>query len=156
MPQKTIILGTDHAGFELKEAVKEFLIKEGYDVDDMGTDSYNPDDDYPEFIHKAAKKVAETPDSKGIIFGGSGQGEAITANKLKGIRAALYYGQNLDIVKLSRTHNDANILSLGARFLNKKDAIEAVRLWLNTPFSKEERHKRRLKQISKIEERTCK
>jgi len=156
MPNKTIILGSDHAGFELKEEIKKFLINEGYDVEDMGANSCNPDDDYPEFIYKAAKKVAETLDSKGIIFGGSGQGEAITANKIKGIRAALYYGQNLDIVKLSRTHNDANILSLGARFLNKKEAIEAVKLWLNTPFSKEERHKRRLKQLSKIEEKTCK
>jgi ribose 5-phosphate isomerase B len=153
---KKIILGSDHAGFELKEEIKKFLVEEGYDVDDQGADSLNAGDDYPKFIYKAAKKVAETPDSKGIIFGGSGQGEAITANKIKGIRAALYYGNNLDIVKLSRTHNDANILSLGARFLNKKEAVVAVKLWLSIPFSGEERHKRRVKQISKIEEKTCK
>jgi len=137
MPTKKIILGSDHAGFKLKEAIKKFLIKEGYEVDDLGASSYNHDDDYPEFIFKAAKKVAQNPNSKGIIFGGSGQGEAIVANKVKGIRAALYYGGNLDIVKLSRIHND-------------------VRLWLNTGFSNEERHKRRVKQISQIEEKICK
>nr|AQS32388.1 hypothetical protein [uncultured archaeon] len=156
MPTKKIILGSDHAGFKLKEAIKKFLIKEGYEVDDLGASSYNHDDDYPEFIFKAAKKVAQNPNSKGIIFGGSGQGEAIVANKVKGIRAALYYGGNLDIVKLSRIHNDVNMLSLGARFLAEKQAIEAVRLWLNTGFSNEERHKRRVKQISQIEEKICK
>ncbi len=150
MPNKKIILGSDHAGFELKEEIKKFLVEEGFEVDDQGAHSINADDDYPEFIHKAAKKVAES-DSRGIVFGGSGQGEAITANKIKGIRAALYYGQNLDIIKLSRTHNDANILSLGARFLDKKQAIEAVKLWLDTDFSNEERHKRRVKQISEQE-----
>lgn len=151
-----IFLGSDHAGFNLKEAIKKFLIEEGYEVDDRGASSYNPNDDYPEFICKAAKKVAQNPDSKGIIFGGSGQGEAIVANKLKGIRAALYYGSNLDILNLSRIHNDTNMLSLGARFLTEKQAIEAVKLWLNTGFSNEERHKRRVKQISQIEEKICK
>ena len=130
MPAKKIILGSDHAGFKLKEAIKKFLIKEGYEVDDQGGSSYDSNDDYPEFICKAAKKVAQNPGSKGIIFGGSGQGEAMVANKIKGIRAALYYGSNLDIVKLSKTHNDANMLSLGARFLTEKQAIEAVKLWL--------------------------
>ena len=152
---KKIILGSDHAGFKLKEAIKKFLIKEGFEVNDLGTHSYNADDDYPEFIAVAAKKVASNKNSKGIIFGGSGQGEAIIANKIKGIRAALYYGSNLDIVKLSRTHNNANILSLGARFLTEKQAMEAVRLWLKTDFSNEERHKRRIKQIIRIE-KTCK
>lgn len=148
---KKIVLGTDHAGFKLKEEIKKFLIKEGYKVDDQGAHSYNADDDYPKFIVAAAKKVAKNPKSRGIIFGASGQGEAIAANKVKGIRAALYYGQNMDIVKLSRTHNDSNILSLGARFLAEKQAIEAVKIWLKTDFSNEERHKRRIKQISKLE-----
>lgn len=148
---KKIVLGTDHAGFKLKEEIKKFLIKEGYQVDDQGAHSYNADDDYPKFIATAAKKVAKNPKSRGIIFGASGQGEAIAANKVKGIRAALYYGQNMDIVKLSRTHNDSNILSLGARFLAEKQAIEAVKIWLKTDFSNEERHKRRIKQISKLE-----
>ena len=156
MPNKKIILGTDHAGFGLKEEVKKFLVESSFDVDDQGAYSLDKKDDYPEFIYKAVKKVAATPDSKGIVFGGSGQGEAIVANKVKGIRAAVYYGSKTDIVKLSRTHNDSNVLSLGARFLDKKEAIEAVKLWLNTAFSEEERHKRRIKQISQIEEKICK
>jgi len=151
MKKHKIILGTDHAGFELKEDIKEFLIKEGYEVDDVGALSYDKEDDYPDFISKAAKKVAKDKNNMGIILGGSGQGEAITANKIKGIRAAVYYGGNKEIVELSRTHNDANILSLGARFLNKKDAIEAIKLWLTTNFSDEERHTRRIKKISDVE-----
>ena len=156
MPKPKIFLAADHAGFELKEEIKKYLKKDGYEVDDHGAFSYNRSDDYPEFIYKAAKKVSETPNSKGIIFGGSGQGEAIAANKIRGIRAALYYGKNPEIVRLSRAHNDANVLSLGARFVAKKEAIEAVRLWLSTPFSNEERHKRRVRQVSKIEETLCK
>ena len=156
MKKPKIFIGTDHAGFKLKEEIKNFLAKQDYEVEDMGAYSYNENDNYPEFVCKAAKKVSENPGSKGIIFGGSGQGEAIAANKVKGIRAALFYGNKMDIVTLSRAHNDANILSLGARFLNKKEAAEAVRLWLSTEFSKEERHKRRINQISIIEEKQCK
>ena len=110
MKIKKIVLGTDHAGFELKEEIKKFLIQSGFEVEDMGTSKYDPGDDYPDFIVPAAKKVAADPNAKGIIFGGSGQGEAIAANKVKGIRAAVYYGDNLDIVKLSRAHNNCNIL----------------------------------------------
>ncbi|MBL7055750.1 RpiB/LacA/LacB family sugar-phosphate isomerase [Candidatus Woesearchaeota archaeon] len=147
-----IFLGTDHAGFELKEAVKEFLIKEGYDVEDCGALEYDEKDDYPAFIHKAASRVSEIKGSFGVVFGGSGQGEAIVANKVKGIRAALYYGLDKDILTLSKTHNDANILSLGARFLKKEVAVEAVKLWLKTSFTGEERHKRRIDQIKDLEE----
>ena len=146
-----IYLGSDHAGFRLKEAVKEFLKKAGYAVEDAGAGSYDAEDDYPDFIYKAASKVAKDKQSKGIVFGGSGQGEAIAANKVKGIRAALYYGKNMEMVELSRTHNDANILSLGARFLTEKDAIKAIKIWLNTPFNNKERHLRRIKKISKLE-----
>jgi ribose 5-phosphate isomerase B len=89
--------------------------------------------------------------NKGIVIGGSGQGEAIAANKVKGVRAAVYYGGSLDIVKLSRTHNDSNILSLGARFLTQEEAIEAIKVWLETPFNNEERHKRRIKKIRAFE-----
>jgi len=145
-----IILGTDHAGFNLKEQIKKYLLGEGYEVEDVGAHKFDSNDDYPDFIFKAAKKVAEDKNNKGIILGASGQGEAIAANKVKGIRAALYYGQNMDIIKLSRTHNDANILSLGARFLTEKQAIESVKIWLKTDFSNEERHKRRIKKISKL------
>ena len=148
---KKIILGTDHAGFKLKEQIKKYLLKEGFEVEDVGANKFDPADDYPDFISKAAKKVSADKNSRGIVFGASGQGEAITANKVKGIRPALYYGQNMDIVKLSRTHNDANILSLGARFLTEKQAIEAVKIWLKTDFSNEERHERRIKKISDIE-----
>src|SRR3989344_3739623 len=143
MPKPKIFLAADHAGFELKEEIKKYLKKDGYEVDDHGAFSYNRSDDYPEFIYKAAKKVSETPNSKGIIFGGSGQGEAIAANKVPGIRAAVFYG-NKEIIKLSRIHNDANILSIGARFVSKKEAIDAVKSWLSISFSNEERHKRRI------------
>jgi|TARA_Y100000310_G_scaffold137574_1_gene136517 ribose 5-phosphate isomerase B len=147
---KKIILAADHAGFELKEEIKKFLIKEGFEMEDKGAHSYNAKDDYTDFVFEAAKKVSADKNSRGIIFGASGQGEAIAANKVKGIRAALYYGQNMEIVKLSRTHNNANILSLGARFLKKEEAIKAIKLWLKTEFSNEERHIRRVKKISEI------
>ena len=144
MKTKRIILGSDHAGFELKEEIKEHLLNKNFEVEDMGADSFDSKDDYPDFIIPAARKVAENPENKGIIFGASGQGEAMAANKIKGIRAALYYGNNPDILKLSKQHNDANMLSLGAKFLDKKEAITAVDLWLNTEFSNKERHKRRI------------
>lgn len=149
MPNKKIILATDHAGFKLKEEIKEYLVDEGMEVDDMGAYALNPQDDYPDFIVPAAKKVAKNQ-SRGIIFGASGQGEAIVANKVNGIRAALYYGKNTEIVKLSRTHNNVNILSLGAKFLTKEEAIEAIKIWLKTDFSNEEKHRRRIKKISNL------
>ena len=146
-----IFLGADHAGFVLKEEVKKHLLELDIKVEDLGTHKFEPEDDYPDFIIPVAKKVAENPaHNKGIIFGSSGQGEAIVANKIKGIRAALWYGGNMEIVRLSRTHNNANILSLGARFLTKESAIEAVKIWLNTDFSNEIRHIRRIKKIDKI------
>ena len=150
MKQK-IFLATDHAGFQLKEEIKEYLKGLRIDVEDCGAYKLDPDDDFPNFIAKAAKKVAENKNSMGIIFGGSGQGEAIVANKIKGIRAAVYNGNNLENVRLSRIHNDANVLSLGARFLSRKEAMEAVKIWLETSFSKEKRHKRRINQIKAIE-----
>ncbi len=145
-----IILGADHAGFKLKEEVKKHILSKGYQVEDKGAFTFDQQDDYPDFIMLVANSVAKNPNSRGIIFGASGQGEAIVANKIKGVRAALYYGNNIEIVKLSRTHNNANILSLGARFLTKKQAIEAIKLWLSTDFSNEERHIRRVKKIDKI------
>ena len=148
---KKIILASDHAGFDLKECLKKDLLELGYQVEDEGAHEYDEQDDYPDFIVPAAKKVAKDQNFRGIIFGGSGQGEAIAANKVKGIRAAVYYGSNIDIVKLSRTHNNANILSLGARFVTKEHAREAVKLWLNTDFSEDTRHERRIKKISSTE-----
>ncbi len=151
MKSQKIFLGADHAGFELKEHVKNYLLRLGMKVEDKGAYKFDLQDDYPDFIVPVAKKVAEDPaNNKGIIFGASGQGEAIAANKIKGIRAALYYGGNTEIIKLSRTHNDANILSLGTRFLSEEEAIEAIKIWLGTDFSNEARHARRIKKISKI------
>ncbi|MBI2019221.1 RpiB/LacA/LacB family sugar-phosphate isomerase [Candidatus Daviesbacteria bacterium] len=146
-----VYLATDHAGFELKETVKEFLIKEGYEVEDCGAYQYDKNDDYPDFISKAAEMVSKDPEnSKSIIFGGSGQGEAIVANKFPKVRAAVYYGKAEDMPSLTRQHNDSNILSLGARFLNEEEANNAVKLFLDTPFSEDERHIRRIKKIEEI------
>lgn len=147
-----IYLAADHAGFELKEKVKEYLVENGHQIKDMGAHKFDPQDDYPDFISKAAEAISKDPDdSRGIIFGGSGQGEAMVANKFPGVRAAVFYG-NMDVIPLSREHNDANVLSLGARFLTSEEAVEAIQAWLETPFTNEERHLRRIEKIKKIEE----
>lgn len=144
-----IFLGTDHAGFELKEKIKSLLTENGYDVEDCGAFIFDKDDDYPDFIVKAAMKVAENPDSEGIVFGKSGAGECIVANKIKGVRAIL--GINSENVKLSRLHNDANILSLGSAFVNEDSAKNLIDIFLKTNFSNEERHLRRIRKIAEIE-----
>lgn len=146
-----VYLATDHAGFELKEKVKEFLKKEGYEIKDFGATVLEPEDDYPDFISQAAEAVSKDPSSKAIIFGGSGQGEAIVANKFPNVRAAVYYGRAEEMPSLTRQHNDSNILSLGARFLTEEEAISGVKLFLETPFSEELRHVRRIEKIKKIE-----
>lgn len=147
-----IYLATDHAGFELKEEIKEYLISENYEVEDCGAEVVDPNDDYPDFIALAADGVARNPEvDRGIIFGGSGQGEAIVANKCKGIRAAVYNTENLELIKLSRIHNDANVLSIGARFVSVEHAKEAVKLFLTTTYTAEERHERRIKKITDLE-----
>lgn len=144
-----VFLASDHAGFELKEEVKKYLLKKGIIVDDCGAKTFQPEDDYPDFVQLAAKKVAEDLTTMGIVFGKSGAGEAIAANKIKGIRAIL--GFSKENVILSRQHNDANVLSLGSQFTLKDQAKELVDLFLNTPFSSEERHKRRIEKITQIE-----
>lgn len=146
-----IYLATDHAGFELKEKIKSFLAKEGYEVQDFGAYTLDPEDDYPDFISKAAEAVSKNPQDKAIILGGSGQGEAIVANKFPGVRAAVYYGGQTEMPKLTREHNDTNILSLGARFLTEEDAFKAVKLFLDTPFSNQERHNKRINKIREFE-----
>jgi ribose 5-phosphate isomerase B len=145
----TVYFATDHAGFELKNTLIAYVQGDlGYEVVDCGAYELNPDDDYPAFIKIAAEAVAKDPENaRAIVLGGSGNGEAMVANKTRRVRAALYYGGNLDIVKLSREHNDANVLSLGARFMKKDEAKEAVKLWLETAFTKEERHARRIEAI---------
>lgn len=146
-----IFIASDHAGFELKNSLIDFLGGFGYEVFDEGAFEYDESDDYPDFISKVAQKVSENPNtSKGIILGGSGQGEAVVANRFKNIRAIVYYGGDEDIIKLSREHNNANVLSLGARFLDEKNAKKIVKLWLGTDFSEEERHKRRIGKIDKL------
>ena len=141
-----IFLAADHAGFELKEFLSNHLIQLGYNVEDCGAYEMDSTDDYPDFIIPAARKVASDPDSRGIIIGGSGQGEAIAANRIKGVRAAVYYDGPIDIVKLSRSHNNANILSLGARFIANEKAVEVVKMWLNEPFEGG-RHQKRIDKL---------
>lgn len=146
-----IYLSSDHAGFELKEKLKAYLKERGYDVADSGPYAYDQTDDYPDYIMPVARKVSENPDTvRGIILGGSGQGEAIMANRFAYVRAMVYYGGPLDIVKIGREHNNANVLSLGARFLSEDEAKAALEVWLETPFSDEERHARRIKKIEKL------
>jgi len=142
---KTIVLATDHAGFELKEHVKRFLIKKGYDIKDFGALEYDGLDDYPDFILPAAKYISEHK-LIGIIFGGSGQGEAMAANRINGIRAAVFYNGPDEIVELSRLHNNANILSIGARFVSNQEVEKVIELWLSTDFE-EGRHKKRINKL---------
>ncbi|MEX2515039.1 MAG: RpiB/LacA/LacB family sugar-phosphate isomerase [Candidatus Paceibacterota bacterium] len=142
-----IHVATDHAGFELKEAVKEHLDAAGYVVVDHGASNFRKEDDYPDFIHPAAQAVRNEGDSVGIIFGHSGQGEAMVANRYPGVRAAVYYGSEPEIISLSRQHNDANVLSIAAGFVSEPDAIEAIDRWLDTEFSDETRHQRRINKI---------
>ena len=142
---KTIVLATDHAGFELKEHVKKFLLKKGYDIKDFGALEYDGLDDYPDFILPAAKYISEHK-LIGIIFGGSGQGEAMAANRINGIRAAVFYNGPNEIVELSRLHNNANILSIGARFVNNQEVEKVIELWLSTDFE-EGRHEKRINKL---------
>jgi len=141
-----IHLATDHAGLELKNIIKEHLENQGHVVIDHGAHEYDALDDYPDFIFPCAKAVAADPKSRGIILGGSGQGEAMTANRVKGVRAAVFYNGPEEIVKLSREHNNANILSFGSRFITHEKAAEAVDLWLSEPFEGG-RHQQRIEKL---------
>lgn len=145
-----IHLATDHAGLELKNSLVEYVRSLGHEPVDHGAFVHDAEDDYPDFISLAAKAVSDDIESRGIVIGGSGQGEAIVANRFSNVRAALYYGGNTEIIKLSRDHNDSNVLSLGARFLSLEEAKEAVEMWLMTPFSGAERHARRIKKIEEV------
>lgn len=148
---KTILIGSDHAGFELKNALRDFLIEKGIKVNDMGPALFREDDDYPMTLEPLLQRITHQPTVYvGIVIGGSGQGEAIVANRHSHIRATTYYAHNLEIIRLSRQHNDANVLSLGARFLTIEQAKEAVLLWLQTSFSEDERHRRRITEIESV------
>ena len=146
-----ILLASDHAGYELKNQIKDFLVAEGFEIEDMGAHTYNKDDNYPEIMLPVAIRVLSDSNSKAIIFGKSGQGEAMIVNRFPGIRAIVYHGKNLEILRLGREHNDSNILSIGAGFVEFEEAREAIRLWISTPFSNDERHIRRIEQMDNIE-----
>ena len=143
-----IYIAADHAGFNLKNYLKKQLLADGYDIEDCGAFDFDPLDDYPDFIIPAAEKVANQSNSRGIIIGGSGQGEAMAANRIQGVRAAVYYDGPIDIVKLSRLHNNANILSLGARFLLPERATEILTVWLEEEFEGG-RHNNRINKLDK-------
>lgn len=157
-----IYFAADHAGFELKNALLNFVRGElGLNVEDCGAHELDPSDDYPTIIAAAARKLsadtAQGIESRAILLGGSGQGEAIVANRFPGVRAAVYYGgersqtdaagKKVDMIQSVREHNDANALSLGARFMSEEEAKEAVRSWLSIPFPGDERHARRIASI---------
>jgi ribose 5-phosphate isomerase B len=162
----TIYLAADHGGYRLKEEIKKHLQEACHNVVDCGNDQLESGDDYPDFILKAAQLVARNPESRGIVVGGSGQGEVMAANRLKNVRCMLFYGlmkpteaidvsgtrseDPFEILRTSRIHNDSNMLSLGARFLKTDDALKAVQVWIDTPFTQEERHVRRIAKFNQL------
>ena len=144
-----IHIGSDHAGLEFKNRIVKHLKNKGHDVVDHGPHTFDPLDDYPVFCIPAAEAVAKEPGSFGIVLGGSGNGEQMVANKVKGVRAALVWSK--EIAKLAREHNDANVISLGGRMHDEAFCLELVDTFLATPFSGDERHVRRIGLISKYE-----
>jgi ribose 5-phosphate isomerase B len=158
-----IALATDHTGFEQLKQLQVYLESLGHECRNFGPQEFMPNDDYPDFIRPAAEAVGKGEFERGLILGGSGQGEAMTANRIQGVRCAIFYGpayplgvvdaeghesrDSYEIIRLSREHNDANILSLAARFVSLEDMKQAVKLWLETDFSGEERHQRRIEKI---------
>jgi len=147
-----VLLASDHAGFDLKAVLVPFVHSLGYATEDLGPFSYDADDDYPDFVAKVAEQVSAKPaEIIGIVIGGSGQGEAMGANRFPQVRAAVFYGGSSRVLSLSREHNDANVLSLGARFVSEEEAKTAVEVWLRTRFSGSERHVRRIKEIDSLQ-----
>ena len=160
-----IALSTDHAGFDQLKLLEKFLTSNGYGCVNYGPTGFDAEDDYPDFIFPAAEAVARGECDCGIIMGGSGQGEAMSANRVKGVRCAVYYGpakaaeavdaeghtsdDEYEILKLSKQHNNANMLSLAARFVSQSEIEKAVTIWLNEPFSGAERHSRRIGKLDK-------
>jgi ribose 5-phosphate isomerase B len=142
----------DHAGYELKQLLIEGLSVVGHEVIDHGAADYDSEDDYPPFCFSAGEAVVADPGSLGIVLGGSGNGEQIAANKVKGVRAVLAW--NVETAKLGRSHNDANIIALGARQHGLEEALEIIQAFLDEPFSGEARHQRRIKELSDYEART--
>ncbi len=157
-----IYFASDHAGFEMKQSLIEYVRSLGHEVTDCGPTALDPEDDYPVYVTCAASAVSHKTADRAIVIGASGQGEAMVANRFSGVRAAVYYGdgasqldmggKTLGMLESTREHNDANILSLGARFIDLAEAKDAVRLWLEVQFSGEERHLRRIKQIDALQQ----
>ncbi len=161
-----IALSSDHAGFESLKALRGYLESKGHEVLDFGPKAYKADDDYPDLIFPAAHAIASGEAERGIIMGSSGQGEAMSANRVKGVRCALYYGpaipldavdiegksaeDEFEILRLSREHNNANMLSLAARFLSQEEIEQAVTVWLESPYGGVERHAHRIKKIDEL------
>ncbi|MFF5181725.1 ribose-5-phosphate isomerase [Micromonospora sp. NPDC000316] len=144
-----VYLGSDHAGFELKVHLANHLAKQGYDVVDVGPHNYDPDDDYPTFCLHTGDRVVADESALGVVIGGSGNGEQIAANKIAGVRAALAW--SVETAQLARQHNDANVVAVGARQHTLDEATGIVEAFLNTPFSGNERHARRIDQVSAYE-----
>ncbi|MEU4482049.1 ribose-5-phosphate isomerase [Micromonospora sp. NPDC023966] len=145
-----VYLGSDHAGFELKVHLANHLAKQGYEVVDVGPHAFDPDDDYPAFCLHTGERVVDDQGSLGVVIGGSGNGEQIAANKIAGVRAALAW--NIDTAQLSRQHNDANIVAIGARQHTLDEATALVEAFLTTPFSGNPRHARRIAQVADYEQ----
>ena len=144
-----VYLGSDHAGYELKQHLLEHLAAAGHDVVDVGPEQFDPDDDYPPYCLATAARVAADPGSLGVVLGGSGNGEQIAANKVAGVRAALAW--NPDVAALARQHNDANVVGVGARMHGHDEAVRIVEAFLDTPFSGDGRHARRIAQLADYE-----
>ena len=160
-----IALSTDHAGFDQLKQLKEFLSAKGHECVDFGPEEFDAEDDYPDFIFSAAEAVASGDCEVGIIMGGSGQGEAMAANRVKGVRCMVYYGpakavgaidasggqatDDYEILRLSREHNNANMISFAARFVSQDEIERAAELWLSQDFSGAERHARRIEKLDK-------
>ncbi len=153
-----IYLAADHGGFALKEKLKPFVESLGHEIEDCGAFTMDMNDDYPLFVQAAARKVAADSGARGIVVGGSGQGEAFAANRIKGVRAVVYYGEStrkqtdadgkeIDMITSTREHNNSNVLSLAGRFLSEDEAKAAVKRWLEMPYDKAERHERRHKML---------
>lgn len=145
-----IAIGADHAGFELKEKLKDYIKQEGHEVVDVGPSEYDPGDDYPLYAAPVAKMVGGGEADRGVLVCDSGIGVDIVANKIQGVRSALVNDEEL--ARLTRQHNNTNVLSLGAMFLDEEKAKRVVKNFLETEFSGAERHERRIKQIEELEE----
>lgn len=146
-----IYVATDHAGFQYKESVRDWLMSEGYEVEDCGAYHYDSEDDFTDFISRAAMAVEDdSKNSRAIVFGGSGQGEAMMANRYCGVRATVYYGGSREIITLSRQHNNANVLSIGARFVSLDDAKSVIWDWLHTETNEQEKYQRRNEELDDL------